>query len=442
MTSLSPVRVPGRIAPEATPAADLAEYLGYAAAAEILRCGRERGWMPRVPARPWRGKGYSDAVLALLNIVEPGGARKVVVKVTPPAPVPGRKTDPYDAAARECPTVFRPHLVVEAEPPWTMAGGGRITFQKLAADDVRACRSLDQLPYDQLVAASGLVASALLLDWNADGLHHNTGGFGGGPPTYADFVARAVDSSPVAYSSIRRYAEDRGLSPDRVRSIRFPDGMVCPNPLYLARPDSPLHRPRLDVLSGRGHGDLHLRNVVVPEVGGRPVLHRFELVDLETYQRHRSLAADPVLLLLSGVARWLPAVPVEQWGELRDAIVRPAYLDRGGAPFDLVRSVYGGTVRAISGLGRGLTSDWTTQFLLTTLATSLSFTTFVDLGARRRGWFFRLAAECGRSVLTALDERVPDDAVPVGEVSSDRQPRAGWARCRDRYLLSGHQQGI
>ena len=398
----------------------LAGYLGDEVAGEVVACGRERGWTARVPARPWRSHGYTGAVVALLNVTGPAGVQKMILKVVPPVavvPAPERAGDPYDTAARDCPAVFRAHLVMKAQPPWPTTRGGLLVFQKLAGDDVLACRSLDQLPYRQLVDVSRLIGRALLLDWNVDGLNHNTGAYAGSPPTYAEFLRQALSDPLSRRKSMHRYAEDHALAPDRVRAIRFPDGTICPNPLYLVFHQSPLDRLRLDVLTGHSHGDLHLRNVVVPDLGGgRPALDQFQLVDLDTYRRHRSLAADPVFLLLSAMAEWLPNVPGRRWDAVRNAILHPARTDAVDPPVDIARAVYGATVRAIRGLDSGLTGDWPAQFLLTTLATALSFTTFAGLGPTLRAWFFRLAAECGRSVISALNEPIPEDAISMGEM--------------------------
>jgi hypothetical protein len=395
----------------------LSDYLGDEAAEEVRRCGSERGWTARVPARPWHAKGRTAATLALLNLVETTRVRKVIVKIAPPVAGPQareRLTNPYAAAARDCPPAFEAHLVGEAEPPWPTRSGGAVTFQKLAGDDVLAARSLDQLPYPGLLDATRLIVRALLLGWNVGGPYHNTGPFGDEPPTYAEYLRQAVGGPLSTRGSIYRYADERGLSGERARSIRFPDAVVCPNPLYLATAQSPLHRPRLDVLTGRSHGDLHLRNVLVPDIGGvRPAVDRFQLVDLDTYHPHRCLAADPVFLLLSGIAEWLPRLPAHRWDALRETMLHPARTVTAEPPFGLPGGVYATTTQAIQGLGKGLTGDWTTQYRLATLAGALAFTAFTDLGPRRRAWFFRLAAECGRILLDALKEPTSDDAVSL-----------------------------
>ena len=316
-------------------------------------------------------------------------------------------------------------MVGQAEPAWPTRTGGLITFQRLAGDDVTTARSLDQLPYHQLRGAIQSIVRALLLQWNVDGPRHNTGVFGHRQPTYAGYLRQLIGAPLSAHGSIRRYAEQLGLPGDQASSIRFTDGTVCPSPLYLISARSPLCRLRLDVLTGRSHRDLHLRNVLVPDTGRpQPALERFQLVDLDTYHPHFCLAVDPVFLLLSGVAHWLPQLPAHRWDAARQAVLRPWQVRDSGPPLDLPRAVLTATTQSINGLGRGLTGDWTTQFQLAVLATALSFTAFTDLGPHRRAWFFRLAAECGRTLLAAADVPVPGAATPMRV----RPCAVGWHR--------------
>lgn len=397
----------------------LAAYLGDEAAADVVRCGQSRGWTARVPARPWRATGHTSASLALLNLSYPTGVRKVVVKVAEPPdgpPAHERLADRYAVAARDCPPGFAHHLVAEAEPSWPRSGGGVLTFQKLAGDDVRTCRSLDQLPYPDLVTASRIVVGSLLMDWNDGKLRHNEGVFGGEPPTMADFVRHSVGGALSPRGSVQRWAGERGLLAEQARAVRFPDGLVCPNPMYLADIRSPAGNYRLDVLTGRTHGDLHLGNVLIPEGDSRyPPLDRFQLVDLDTYQARQALTVDPVCLLLSGIAHQLPGLPVDRWRAVGDALVDSTRTDRTEPPFDLIGAVFSTTVRTIRGLAAGLTGDWTMQYRLSTLATALSFTAYSMLGPHRRAWFFRLAAQCGLGLLDALNEPVADDPAQVAD---------------------------
>jgi len=258
--------------------------------------------------------------------------------------------------------------------------------------------------------------------------------FGGQPPTFADFIRQSVGGALSSRGSVYRWAEARDLLAEHARSIRFRDGVVCPNPLYLANADSPAGRHRLDVLTGRSHGDLHLGNVLIPDIGGlQPTVDRFQLVDLDTYQPHGPLTTDPVFFLLSGVAHCLTNVPAHRWDAVRSAVLRPTQAGSSDPPFDLVSSVSAATTRTIRDLDDGLTGDWTIQFLLSTLAGALTFTAFCNLGPRRRAWFFRLAAECGRVLLYMLNEAVPDDAVSVddlfpGPLAAVSQPDVREAR--------------
>jgi hypothetical protein len=387
-------------------AADLVAYLGSDEIAdELLRCGRQRGWLPRVPARRWRSTdGYTNASLATVVIDTGHRADKVVMKHVPRTPGKSDEGDgptAYANAAADCPVPFRRHLVLTAMPTWPTRNGGSLMFQKLAADDATGCASLADLPLPSLVEAIGLVVDALLGDWNGQPAHPK-------PVEIWHFLRAGIGPELSSAGSIREWARPADLQAEVTTWIQLPGGpTVYPNPLALAHSTSPLGDARADVIFGRSHQDLHLLNVLVPQVRGEPAqLAGFQIIDLDTYSGHGPLSADSVFLLFSALARHLPSVPIEQWPGLLECVAGTHDSHPDGPLFNLIATVTDRVRDAVT--DQGWTEDWRLQFRLSSLALSTYFTTFTMLGPSVRWWFLQLAARLGRDLLSTLKLPVPD----------------------------------
>src|SRR4051812_27010520 len=142
----------------------LEAYVDHETARELGRCGEQRGWTARVPARPWRAKGgYPDAVLVTRVLETEQSAEKVILKASPRG---GLEPDAYEWADRPCPAEFRRHLMLAAMPPWFTRSGGVLTFQRLVADDVGGCRPPAAVPSEHLPGAGAGVADGLPPPWD------------------------------------------------------------------------------------------------------------------------------------------------------------------------------------------------------------------------------------------------------------------------------------
>ncbi|GAA4444871.1 hypothetical protein [Phytohabitans houttuyneae] len=384
----------------------LAAYLkSVDVANELVACGRERGWTPRAPADGWQARGYTDATLATVVVDWGDRAEKVIVKVAPSATWDHAA---YKAADIQCPDDFRGHLVLDAMPSWRMDSGGIVTFQRLAADDVTNCKPLSALAVADLPAACELIVRGLAHSWNPE------------PPRPVRRLLTAVLRDQMgwelgSYGSIRAWARDADLLAEEMPWLALRDEpAVCPNPLLLADDPSPLGAATAEILEGRCHGDLHLLNVLLPcRPGGTLLPEDFLLIDLGGYQRSRPLTTDPVFLMLSAIASGLGRLTPEGRQELLDHLVRPGATAPRGYLAEVVDRVMGTVAGRVTADDRGWSQELRAQLRLSIIGIATLFTSFSNLGAQARWWFFRLAARLGRDLLGDLEVQIPAQAPPA-----------------------------
>ncbi|QPF86060.1 hypothetical protein IC762_07095 [Bradyrhizobium genosp. L] len=107
--------------------------------------------------------------------------------------------------------------------------------------------------------------------------------------------------------------------------------MDLPNPLACSAPNSPLRKVRFSPIVGRGHGDLHGRNILIHAPGSTET--SFYLIDFEHYRRPVALLFDLAYLEVSQFlsirstasrARWLDLVGVTAQLLMRSDAIRAA----------------------------------------------------------------------------------------------------------------------
>jgi hypothetical protein len=377
-----------------TAADDLAGYLGSRLAADLRAWQNAYHLRVRVPARPWRPTaGYTGAVLATLVIEDGRAAYQVMMKACAPKEWESGR---HLQAWRDHPEFARRHLIrlLSAEfGLWRTDDDGLLLFQELAGDG-GPCRMLSELPAEQLAAACGLVTRALLSEWNDGPVHTRR-------ETMDGFLRHQLGPAALANGSVRRWADSTGLADNRTQWIRTAaDGAVWPNPVTMVFGDSPVAGRPIDCLTGYGHGDLHLDNILLP-VGrdGQPDPARFAMIDLATYSPAAPLSADVVYLMLSAIAVRLPQLPERCRTELLDAVTGAAAPAGRDPAFGVVAAVLEAARAAIGARRQGWTGNWSQQCLLSTLALGLLFTTYEGLGPEVRWWFLELAARAGAAVV-------------------------------------------
>ncbi|MFF4730164.1 hypothetical protein ACFY3M_33480 [Streptomyces mirabilis] len=182
--------------------------------------------------------------------------------------------------------------------------------------------------------------------------------------------------------------------------------------------DAELPDPRIPVVHGLAHGDLHLHNALVPLRRGTLCPDAFRLIDLSTFADDAPLTRDVATLMLSVLAERAPTglIDEHELALLRHVVdPRDAYVARIVPELALlVDDVHSACTDVASG---GWHALWSDQLLLSVLATALRFTTYEDLGAARRWRFFRLAARAGGELLSRHGVTPPSSAPAVSPPS-------------------------
>ncbi|MGY4154943.1 tetratricopeptide (TPR) repeat protein [Bradyrhizobium sp. USDA 4461] len=179
----------------------------------------------------------------------------------------------------------------------------------IAGDGLKYVDPLADVTEAERTKAIGEVLQGILAGWNND--------------------ARAADDTS-AYDLISQWLGSKlnvGGRLDQVfetmtgldRSVKgFRDvDLELPNPLACSAPSSPLRSIKFSPIVGRGHGDLHGRNILIHAPGGTET--SFYLIDFEHYRRPVALLFDLAYLEISQFlsmrstasrARWLDLVSV------------------------------------------------------------------------------------------------------------------------------------
>lgn len=415
---MSPEPAPGRARTSAEDAPsgveELSECLGDERSARALVEWAETMAVTVRPLRPkWApsGKGYTGAVLAAVTITPGPGI--VVVKLCPADQRVEHAAHTRARRASELRGDFaRQHLTQQLYPPHPVGDGRLLTFQSPAGDDLRNVVTMAQLNDEDLRSTFRTVVTGLVADWN-QGLEPKDTEL----VSVSEFLRMELDTSVAEGGSTRAYgAGIENLRPDTAW-IEVGD-MVLPNPLTMTVGDAELPDPRIPVVHGLAHGDLHLHNALVPLRRGTLRPDAFRLIDLSTFAEDAPLTRDVATLMLSVLAERAPTglIDEHELALLRHVVdPRDAYAARIVPELALlVDDLHSACADVASG---GWQALWSDQLLLSVLATALRFTTYEDLGEARRWRFFRLAAHAGGELLSRHGVLPPSSAPAVSPPS-------------------------
>jgi hypothetical protein len=371
----------------------LATYLGLDAATALIRWSAETGRQVSVPS--WSSS--SDELRWLL--VSRKGEEAVPVVASVRAATGGAQLTRYQQARVEAPNVFVRHLATSAFSPLRLNHDQNLFLERLGGGEDLQWHRLSELSMDSTRVVCVAVIQSLLQDWNPQPTPRPVG------------VQSYLSDRLLASYTTAKLAQIRGIP--QSRWIRI-GSEILPNPLDLPFRQSILHDPRLQVLVGRTHGDLHVGNVLVPMVDDRPEPGLFRLVDLSTYDAHQSLGTDLVRLLTSVIALKFDELSAAERRELALATVNPDQVrpEQTKPLVDMVRAMYESAEGSMRPSGGG--DVWRQQYLLDLMRQSLDISTDEHSPSERRWWFFQVAGHAARRLLGMLRPTVrPPDAAPV-----------------------------
>jgi len=356
--------------------------------------------------RSWFKDGRSGSPVAVVARSGPGTDDQVVLKFFLGGAVEVRK---WNTAWDGCPLPwFRDeHLVGIADDSGsggTRKAGPWIASLKIAGGNLARFRPLAELSPtgNRFSEACRTIVTSVVADWND---------YPGRKPsievTVGEYLHKMIDYKRLTRgANYRTWASSTDI-PVKDSLISRRDGELLPNPLRIIGSTTFSADQRTQMLRGCAHGDLHVRNILLPIRPPKP--HEYKLIDLGDYADDAPLARDPMNLLLSIAFEWmLRGIDFESKlsRSLIEAIVNPdGNIDAEAKPYQEVS-------QAIHSAGRtwaendGWGEDWTQQSLLSLVAYGLRFIGR-DLPCNdpdmARKWFFELAAAAARNYMIRVN---------------------------------------
>lgn len=383
----------------------LREYLGEDAANALLRWQDITGNRVDVPSDAWQARGYTDAMVASLLVRPVGRSPLGLVAKIVPAGLRG-EGGRHRRAWQDAPARFRDDHLVRLLFDATPTESGRvILFQELAGG-TRRCRPAALLPPGALAECGASVAHHLLTGWNP--------GYDVIAMPVTEFCHREL-AEPFSGSGSPGEWRDLGVGAPWITTPE--DDHPLPNPVALAHGHPAVGDRRIDVLCGRGHGDLHLENLLVRQDDNGVDPDSFRLIDLSGYRPAAPLVRDQANLLLSVVMAFRDRLAGPQRESLLTDLVRDRPVDAEQNPL-LARTITS-IRRCGARFADSLSDAWRRQFVLAMMGAALRFTTFQNLGAPTRWWCFRLAAHAAAEYFRM--EELSDVDVCPAQVTSPFQ---------------------
>lgn len=394
----------------------LADVLGSGRAAAIRQALATRNQTITADNPPWTAGGYSGAVLVEVEVAydQADHPRPVrcIAKVCPPAQRRPESAQ-HDAARRQSrPEFVDRHLVRVPFDPVEGLDGEIVSFQMIAGGRLRSLRTLSQLHGDQLVDACRVVRAALLEEW-----------------TGVDYRTTRLALPQLLRQELRGGFPDWSMVPAG-SWIETADQQVLHDLVLARRATSAADAPKAH-LTGRSHGDLHAKNVLVPTTAsGTALPDEFWLIDLASFERDAPLSRDPATLLVSILAHRVGDLTLQQRRALLEHLSFPApqWPAPTAAPADLV--AIADVLRDPGGApftDAGWREVWEEQMQVSVLAEALRHTTYDSVGSDGQVWCWQLAALLATTLTSAPSgaESPPSRAAGVAIQTADHAVRLG-----------------
>ncbi|MEU9958505.1 hypothetical protein [Streptomyces sp. NPDC050982] len=374
------------------------------------------------------GSGSYAAVVARIPHDRETHWRQLVLKLVP-AKIGPEETRNFRKALLEDPNAFRSsHLVDLEEPSGALSTDDDkpwwIHLQKVALNDLtpeRAPRLVDLLDGEDLHKYCGTITRSLLSEWNS----------GSGPEDLVpekflkDFLGvRLGGNEVVDFLAAERLDTERPEPTIRIPGRKTP----LPNPFGLLQDGPSDLRRTVRVFCGNSHGDLHVRNVLLPRSDrGKVMASKFRLIDLGRFSDAGPLSHDPMRLLLSAASEWLTALVPHSAirSGLAELMVAPG-AHPSSPPLAGYRAVAGEihrTAESWAAERHSAVAQWKRQNHLVLVGTALRYFAREDSRAHDRWWFLEVAALATRAFLHG-DGPQPDNWItnPTEVCATDRKP--------------------
>ncbi|KUL26823.1 hypothetical protein ADL15_37205 [Actinoplanes awajinensis subsp. mycoplanecinus] len=354
----------------------------------------------------WNTDGRSDSHVASVALERvAGGTSGAILKILPPD-LAQRESRAVGIAADAGPAAFvDAHLTRTLHVSALPGDSGRwVHLQDVAHAGTEQLRALSTVTEDtRLGDYCAVILTALAREWNTpENEPRHT------DHTPADFLRNDLTSR---VSDLRAFAVGQGWDRDDPPPVvRFPDdGEPLTNPLLLLSGDD--GRPgRVTVFRGRGHGDLHPGNIMVPVVRDGADASRFRLIDIGRFSITTPLSRDPAKLLLAIAEGWLANLSTDS--PVRTAVAQLITDPRGyhgavsTAGFVAVaRQVYESA--ALWAADHRSVERWERQHRLVLGASALRTVSRPDVADHLRWWNLEVAARALAPFLPPPGHRAP-----------------------------------
>ncbi|ALG10536.1 hypothetical protein [Kibdelosporangium phytohabitans] len=377
----------------------------------------EKAWLERVPAdvvealrdwadttavslewRTWLSGGSGSAV-ARVRTVTRNETHDQIIKLIPPALGKLESTN-VRLAEQHSPTGFYERHIVPTSVSQTLPGSRwHIHVQDVGGGHMSRWRALAEVLDDpDLGDHCATIVESVHIDWNdrTPFRHENV--------DVAEHVRTAMGDYLEPGGGLDTFLGETGQNhTDAHVHVPGRDSSL-PNPLALLR--SPGRT--VEIWFGRGHGDLHAHNLLVPT---EPVLpDQYKLLDLGRFAADAPLARDPMKLLGSVAAVWMSdlVAGTALRGRLAELVVEPHKAPRTpptAGYIEVSRRIH--EASEAFALKSRAGHDWPRQKLIALAVVALRLTCqperFPSLADR--WWFFEVAALATRAFLDTPGEQ-------------------------------------
>ena len=353
-------------------------------------------------------EGASGSFVASVALHRPHGRTTGAILKILPAGLAEREVRGARLAADAGPASF-----VEAHLTQTLDGTGSLpgnTGHWVHLQRVAQSGPTDMLPLaafagkPQFAGDCAAILAALGRDWNDEGADPHHPSFTPGAFLHRDLASHLA--------GLRRFASAAGWDFDNpADAIRVPGRQgPLPNPFALLTPQRD-QAATIKIFLGRGHGDLHLDNVMLPAAGGVADATRFRLIDIGRFRADMEISRDPAKLMLAVAERWLANLKAagSLRSQLAEIVVNPA-----DAPESAETAGYVTAARRLHDAAaawaehRDLVPMWRRQHRLVLGAAALRTVSRDDVPMNDRWWYLEVAAVALREFLPPPSVLPPD----------------------------------